>query len=73
MSVAEGDVKDPTQRRVRLTVVATESPEPMDIDTWAARYVRLAIAAYLEQRHAELRVEQDASVALADRAQRDLP
>lgn len=35
--------------RVRLTAVATESPEQIDFDTWAARYVRLAIAAYRAQ------------------------
>lgn len=61
-------MKDPTQKRppgaveinftdaadrVRLTVVATESPEPIDFDAWAARYVRLAIAAYRAQRDSE--------------------
>lgn len=39
--------------RVRLTVVATESPEQIDFDSWAARYVRLAIAAYRRQHPVE--------------------
>lgn len=39
--------------KVRLTVVATESPEQIDFDTWAARYVRLAIAAYRAQHPVE--------------------
>lgn len=39
--------------RVRLTVVATESPEQIDFDAWAARYVRLAIAAYRAQHPVE--------------------
>lgn len=39
--------------RGRLTVVATESPEQIDFDSWAARYVRLAIAAYRAQHPVE--------------------
>lgn len=39
--------------RVRLTVVATESTEQIDFDSWAARYVRLAIAAYRAQHPVE--------------------
>lgn len=29
----------------RLTVLVTENAEPIDFDAWAARYVRLLIAA----------------------------